>query len=258
VFPERRVHSQLPGWPGRPPADGDPHGAEHYPSRVTSAAGPPTTGGWRDGAAAYADGFTTESPALVAARQRALTSAVAFGTPAPVEPAVGAVLAVLAASLDARAVVSIGSGGGVAGLWLLRGMRPDGVLTALDGDPAELRAARRAFTDAGVPNGRTRLIFGTPAEVLPRLSSANYDLVTCSGPPTDYVPHLPGLLGLVRLGGSLVCHGLLADGKIADRSARDPQSVAWRELSRKVREDETLTSAVLPIGAGLLVATRRS
>jgi predicted O-methyltransferase YrrM len=225
---------------------------------VTSAAGPPATGGWRDGAAAYADGFTTESPALVAARQRALTSAVAFGTPAPVEPAVGAVLAVLAASLDARAVVSIGSGGGVAGLWLLRGMRPDGVLTALDGDPAELRAARRAFTDAGVPNGRTRLIFGTPAEVLPRLSSANYDLVTCSGPPTDYVPHLPGLLGLVRLGGSLVCHGLLADGKIADRSARDPQSVAWRELSRKVREDETLTSAVLPIGAGLLVATRRS
>jgi predicted O-methyltransferase YrrM len=137
-------------------------------------------------------------------------------------------------------------------------MRADGVLTALDGDPAELRAARRAFTDAGVPTQRTRLIFGTPAEVLPRLSSAAYDLVTCSGPPADYSAHLAALLGLVRTGGSLVCHGLLADGKIADRSARDPQSVAWRELSRKVREDETLTSAVLPIGAGLLVATRRA
>jgi predicted O-methyltransferase YrrM len=225
---------------------------------VTSAAGPPPEGGWRNGAAAYADGFATESPALQAARQRALTSAGAFGTPAPVEPAVGALLAVLAASVDARAVVSIGSGGGVAGLWLLQGMRTDGVLTALDGDPAELRAARRAFTDAGIAGGRTRLIFGTTAEVLPRLSSGNYDLVTCSGPPADYVQHLPGLVGLVRVGGSLICHGLRADGRIADRSARDPQSVAWRELARKVREDETLTSAVLPIGAGLLIATRRS
>ena len=52
-------------------------------------------------------------------------------------------------------------------------------------------------------------------------------------------------------------HGLLADGRIADRSARDPQTVAWREVARTLREDETLTCAVLPIGAGLLVATRR-
>jgi predicted O-methyltransferase YrrM len=34
--------------------------------------------------------------------------------------------------------------------------------------------------------------------------------------------------------------------------------VAWRELARAVREDETLTSAVLPIGSGLLVATKRA
>ena len=59
-------------------------------------------------------------------------------------------------------------------------------------------------------------------------------------------------------GGTLVCHGLLAGGRIADRTVRDPQTVAWRELARTVREDETLLSAVLPIGTGLLVATKRS
>jgi predicted O-methyltransferase YrrM len=155
-------------------------------------------------------------------------------------------------------VVSIGSGGGVAGLWLLQGMRTDGVLTALDGDPAELRAARRAFTEAGVPSGRTRLIFGTPAEVLPRLSPGAYDLVFCDGPPLEYSGQLAGLLGLIRPGGSLICHGLLAEGRIAERSARDPQTVAWREIARTVREDETLICAVLPIGTGLLVATKRS
>jgi predicted O-methyltransferase YrrM len=155
-------------------------------------------------------------------------------------------------------VVSIGSGGGLAGLWLLRGMRPDGVLTALDGNPEQLRAARQAFADSAVAPGRARLIFGTPAEVLPRLSPGAYDMVVCAGPPLEYAEHLPALLDLVRVGGTLTCHGLLSGGRIADRTAHDPQTVAWREVARTVREEESLVSAVLPIGSGLLVATKRA
>jgi predicted O-methyltransferase YrrM len=204
--------------------------------------------------AAYADRFAVESPEMEAARSRASLLA---GSP-PVQPAIGAALAVLAAGVEARSVVSIGSGGGLAGLWLLRGMRTDGVLTALDGDPEQLRAARKAFAAAGVAAGRARLIFGTPAEVLPRLSPGAYDMVVCDGPPREYSEHLAALLDLVRVGGTLTCHGLLEGGRIAERTARDPQTVAWREISRAVREDETLLSAVLPIGTGLLVATKRS
>ena len=105
-----------------------------------SAVGPPPRGGTADGAA-YADRFAVETPEMVAARERAFH----LSGPPPVEPAVGATLAVLASSISARSVVSIGSGGGLAGLWLLRGMRRDGVLAALDGDPEQLRAARAAF-----------------------------------------------------------------------------------------------------------------
>jgi predicted O-methyltransferase YrrM len=212
----------------------------------------PPGGGTAEGAA-YADRFAVETPEMVEARDRA---AQLPGSP-PVAPAVGSLLAVLAAGVEARSVVSIGSGGGLAGLWLLRGMRTDGVLTALDGDPEQLRAARKAFADARVAPGRARLIFGTPAEVLPRLSPGAYDLVVCDGSPREYAEHLPALLDLVRVGGSLTCHGLLAGGRIADRTARDPQTVAWREIARTIREDETLLSAVLPIGTGLLVATKR-
>jgi predicted O-methyltransferase YrrM len=216
-----------------------------------STDGPPGTGSAE--AAAYADRFAPESPELAAARARAERLA---GTP-PVEPAVGATLALLAHSVSARSVVSIGSGGGVAGLWLLQGMRPDGVLTALDGDPQQLRAARAAFSEAGVPPGRTRLIFGTPGEVLPRLSPGAYDMVCCAGDPREYTAHLPALLDLVRTGGTLTLHGLLAGGRIADRTARDPQTVAWRELARTIREVETLIAVVLPVGTGLLVAGKR-
>jgi predicted O-methyltransferase YrrM len=216
-----------------------------------SAAQPP--GGGTAESAAYADRFAVETPEMTAARTRASS----LPGPPPVEPAVGATLAVLASSVGARSVVSIGSGGGLAGLWLMRGMRPDGVLTALDGDPEQLRAARAAFADAGIPAARARLIFGTPAEVLPRLSSGAYDMVVCAGPPREYSEHLPALLDLVRGGGMLTCHGLLEGSRVADRTARDPQTVAWRDISRTIREDETLLSAVLAIGSGLLVATKR-
>ena len=218
-----------------------------------SAVGSPPGGGTAEGAA-YADRFAVETPEMVSARERAAH----LSGPPPVEPSVGATLAVLAAGVGARSVVSIGSGGGLAGLWLMRGMRGDGVLTALDGDPEQLRAAKKSFTDAGIPVSRTRLIFGTPGEVLPRLSSAAYDMVVCAGPPKEYAEHLAALLGLVRVGGMLTCHGLLEAGRVADRTARDPQTVAWREISRTIREDENLLSAVMPIGSGLLVATKRA
>jgi predicted O-methyltransferase YrrM len=213
----------------------------------------PPPGGGTDEGAAYADRFAAESPEMVAARERAARLA----GPPPVEPAVGALLAVLAAGVGARSIVSIGSGGGLAGLWLLRGMRPDGVLTALDGDPQQLRAARAAFADAGVAPSRARLIFGTPAEVLPRLSPGAYDMVVCAGPPKEYAEHLPGLLDLVRVGGTLTCHGLLAGGRMTERTARDPQTVAWREIARTIRTDETLLSTILPVGAGLLIAGKQ-
>ena len=64
----------------------------------------------------------------------------------------------------------VGTGAGVSGLWLLRGMRPDGVLTTVDKDPEHQRAARQAFTEAGIPSGRARLINGAALEVLPRLA----------------------------------------------------------------------------------------
>ena len=218
---------------------------------MSAEGSPPVSGS--AASAAYADRFAVETPEMAAARARA----VRLPGPPPVEPAVGATLAVLAAGGGARSVVSIGSGGGLAGLWLLQGMRPDGVLTALDCDAEQLRAARTAFAEAGVRSGRTRLIFGTPAEVLPRLSSGAYDLVSCAGPPREYSPQLDALVDLVRPGGALVLHGVLADGRIADRTARDPQTVTWRELARAVREDERLLPAVLPVGAGLLVASKR-
>ncbi len=171
------------------------------------------------------------------------------------EPAVGAVLRLLCATASARTVVEVGTGTGVSALWLLRGMRPDGVLTTVDSDGEHQRLARVSLAEAGVTGGRVRLITGRALEVLPRLSDGGYDLVFLDGARSENDDYLDASLRLLRPGGVVVFAGALAGGRVADASARDADTVALRELSRRVREEPRLVPALLPVGSGLLVAS---
>ena len=175
----------------------------------------------------------------------------------PVRPGAGAALRVLAAAGGARAVVEIGTGTGVSGLWLLAGMRPDGVLTTIDVEAEHQRMARRIFVEAGYPASRTRIITGRALDVLPRLSDGAYDLIFVDGDREDHAACLGPALRLLRPGGVLALGGALAAGRIADPAARDPGTVALRELTRAVREAEEWIPALLPAGDGLLVAVKR-
>lgn len=199
----------------------------------------------------YVESFLAEDGPLLAARARAAE----FGCP-PVGPAAGATLLFLATVLDARAVVEIGTGTGVSGLYLLRGMRTDGVLTTVDAEPEHSRAARETFAEAGVSAHRTRLISGTAMEVLPRLTDSAYDLVFCTGAPREYAEYLAEALRLLRPGGVVVFDHALWRDRVADPSARDPDTVAIRDLGRMVRDREDLVPALLPVSDGLLAATR--
>ncbi|MDI1460166.1 O-methyltransferase [Catellatospora sp. KI3] len=165
----------------------------------------------------------------------------------PVSPAVGAALRMLAGASGARAVVEIGTGTGVSGLWLLRGMRPDGVLTTIESEPDHQRMARRLFVEAGFPASRTRVITGRALEVLPRLADGAYDLVFVDAEPTEYASCVHEALRLLRPGGLVVLHGVLTTG-------RDVFTV--REVALAIRDDERWQPAVLPVGEGLLAAVR--
>jgi predicted O-methyltransferase YrrM len=169
-------------------------------------------------------------------------------------PGVGTILRVLAATLAARSVVEIGTGAGVSGLYLLRGMPADGVLTTIDVEVENQRAAREAFTEDGVRPGRTRLISGRALDVLPRLTDSAYDLVLLDAEKVEYEAYLEQALRLLRPGGLLAVDNALWHGKVADPAQRDADTTAIRELGKQVRANERLTPALLPCGDGLLVA----
>jgi predicted O-methyltransferase YrrM len=169
----------------------------------------------------------------------------------------GAALRFLAAMLDARSVVEVGTGTGVSGIWLLRGMHPDGVLTSVDSEPEHHRLARQAFTEAGVPANRARLITGRALEVLPRLTDGAYDLVFATGDPNSYADYLREARRLLRDGGVVAFDEALVGGQVPDASRRDPDTVAARELGRELLEDAGFAAVLLPVGGGLLCATKR-
>ena len=151
-------------------------------------------------------------------------------------------------------MVEVGTGTGVSGLWLLRGIAPDGVLTSIDSEAEHQRLARQTFAEAGIAPARTRLIAGAAAQVLPRLSDGGYDLVLCDAALVDLHDQLTEALRLLRPGGLVVLARALRQDRVGDSAARDPETVALRELSRTVREHPRLVPALLPVGQGLLVA----
>ena len=162
----------------------------------------------------------------------------------------------IAAALAARTVVEIGTGCGTSGIWLLRGMRKDGVLTSVDVDPEHQRLARQAFTEAGFAANRYRLIGGKAGDVLPRLTDGAYDLVFCDADKHEYPAYLTAALRLLRVGGVVAFDNALWGGRVADPSENDPETLAIREVCDLVREDERLVPLLMPVGDGLLTAVK--
>jgi predicted O-methyltransferase YrrM len=210
---------------------------------------PDTATGAVDPASAYTEGFLLEDPPLRAARERAEEVGIV-----PVAAGAGSILRFLAACVAARAVVEIGTGTGVSGTWLLRGMRSDGTLTTIDVEAEHLRLARRTYADAGMTPNRSRLITGRALDVLPRLTDGAYDLVFCDADRREATDYLHQALRLLRPGGIVVFAGMLAGGRAADPDAHDPDTVAARELANAVRDDSRLTPMLLSAGDGLIVA----
>ncbi|AIY19814.2 O-methyltransferase [Pimelobacter simplex] len=199
----------------------------------------------------FADTYVDEDDVLVAARARAEEVGVV-----PIGAGTGATLRFLSAVLEARAIVEIGTGTGVSGVWLLRGMRPDGVLTTVDVEAEHQRLARESFKDAGIAPQRVRTIAGSALDVLPRLTDGHYDIVFADGDKREYGAYLSEALRLLRPGGVVAFDNALWHDRVADPAQRDDETVAIRDLVAQVAATEGLVPALLPVGDGLLVAKK--
>src|SRR6478736_9140733 len=200
----------------------------------------------------YAEDFVAESEIAEKARHRGEELGCT-----PIGPGGGAVLRMIAAAVGAKAVVEVGTGAGVSGLWLLEGMPSDGVLTTIDVEAEHQRAAREAYAAAGIAPQRTRVITGRALDVLPRLTDGAYDMVVVDGDKAEYPQYVEQAIRLLRPGGVLALDNMLWHDKVADPAARDEQTTVLRDLGKSLRDDDRLLPALLPVGDGVLAAVKR-
>ncbi len=156
---------------------------------------------------------------------------------------------------QARSVVEIGTGSGVSGLWIFQGLAKDGLLTSIDTERENSSSARKVFEEAGLSAQRYRLITGNIIDVVGKLADQNYDVMIVR-PAQDLFDVIQEGYRLLNSHGVLIIDYALGGGKVADPTQRDFDTISRRDAIRAIKEDSRWNSTLLPLGAGVLVATK--
>ncbi|PQZ95963.1 methyltransferase [Arthrobacter sp. MYb227] len=200
---------------------------------------------------AYTEAQAKEDTVIVRARERGRELGVDS-----VGPSTANLLTVLAATSGARNVVEVGSGVGVSGTCLMRGLGAQAALTTIDIDVDHLAAAREAFTEAGFDHSRIRAISGRAEAVLPRLTDAAYDIVFLDADKLNLAEYLSQAIRLVKVGGMILLHDAFDQHRVAKPAVRLPSTIATRNATKMLQSDERFRTSLVPTGAGLLIAAR--
>lgn len=197
----------------------------------------------------YADSWLEDDEAIRQARARAEELDCA-----PISGTLAATLTVLAAALNAKTVVEVGTGTGVSAAALFAGMAPDGVLTSIDTEAENQRAARETLTALGIDHVRMRLIAGRGLEVLARLTDQAYDLVFVNADQLEYPAMLHHVQRLLHPGGMVIFAGVQPESESGGKTS---ESAATREVLAHLRDADHWLPALVPIGSGIVAAVLR-
>lgn len=171
-------------------------------------------------------------------------------------PLEGRFLQVVAAAVGARRALEIGTLAGYSGIWIARGLGPDGRLVTLEADPRHAAVARRSFRAAGLAD-RVEVRVGLALETLPGLvAEAPFDLVFIDADKESCPTYLDWALRLTRPGAAILAHNVFAHGDIV-RSDADERVAARREFNRRLAEDQRLVSTLVPLRDGLSLSIVR-
>jgi predicted O-methyltransferase YrrM len=175
-----------------------------------------------------------------------------------VVPETGALLHLLARAAHARRIVEVGTAIGVSTLYLARALDPGGTIVSFEVD-AERHAAAAAYLSRAGVGDRADLRLQDAREGLASLEGA-FDFAFIDGVKAQYDDYLGLLLPRLHAGAVLAIDNVLMSGTVAegrtDGHWTDEQIRQMRAFTQHVLSLPELTSSVLPVGDGVLVAVR--
>ena len=177
-----------------------------------------------------------------------------------ISPEQGALMALLVELTGAMRALEVGVFTGYSALVVATAMGVDGRLTALDIDPDYSATARRFWADAGVAE-RIELRLGDARESLAALRAegldGSYDIAFIDADKSGYDIYYEHCLALLRPGGLVLIDNTFHMGQIAEPGRWGENAPVVDALNKKIREDERVTIAMLPVGDGLTICRKR-
>jgi predicted O-methyltransferase YrrM len=170
------------------------------------------------------------------------------------DPEGGALLAVLARSVNPNRTLDIGVFTGFSALTVALNA-PNAHVTALDVNDEITQQARRYWKEAGVGD-RIELHIAPALETLDGLlhdgQAKTYDFAFIDADKPNYPHYVDRVTELLRPGGVMALDNML--WSVLEEPHEDAEVLD--QLSRRMIADDRLTTAVLPLGSGITVAVR--
>jgi len=202
----------------------------------------------------------------VVAREPAALRALRDRTKAEVGPAgmlsspeQGRLMALLAGLAGVGRYLEVGTFTGYSALWIAL-TRPEARLTCLDVSE-EFTAIGRAAWDAAGVGDRVELKLGPAVETLDAMladgQGDTYDMAFIDADKAGYPDYYERCVALVRPGGLVAIDNTLWDGRVADASNHEADTVTIRAVNERAMSDDRVDGALVPIGDGLTLARKR-
>ena len=157
-------------------------------------------------------------------------------------------------------ILEVGTAVGFSAL-LMSENAPEGCrITTIENYEKRIPIARENFRRAGKEEMIT-LIEGDALEVMKTLEPG-YDFIFMDAAKGQYIHYLPEVMRLLEPGGTLVSDNVLQDGDIiesrfaVERRNRTIHS-RMREYLYELKHNKELTTAILPLGDGVALSTKK-
>lgn len=193
-------------------------------------------------------------------RLRAETNALGREADMEIAPEQGQLMALLLELIGARKVLEVGTFRGYSAAAMALALPPGGRLITCDSDPSYADAARGYWAEAGLAD-RIELRLGPGADTLRAMLAAGeagtFDACFIDADKVGYETYYELCLELIRTGGLLMFDNVFRHGAVIDETDTRPPTVTMRRLNARMRDDERVSLAIIPIADGLTLARKR-
>lgn len=189
----------------------------------------------------YVQDLLGEDPLLRQIRDEAATQ----GLPAIYVPlGLGRLLQILVSACRAESVLEIGTLFGYSAILMARALAADGHLVTLEADEIHARAAGRNIQRAGVED-RVEIRQGRAIDLLPDLSTRQFDLIFIDADKQSYPQYLEWALRLTHRGSIIVADNVWRQGGVVHPDG-DGGNEAVATFNRAVASNPSLVTTIVP------------